>query len=684
MFIYILQYLVMFYVFVILLRNINDKKNMSNQIFSETSGSISALISYIENGDLALPELQRPFVWGNNRVRDLFDSMYRGYPIGYFLIWKNNTGEKMIHIGSDSKIHKFPSMLLIDGQQRLTALFSVIKKTEIRDKNYNFRRLRIAFNPVSEEFRVSDAATEKNKEYIPDISILFQADTYSFITDYISQYKIYVKEVTEKLSIIIDKIISGVDLLEAEYIFCITRLNQLKNPDDDILQLIAKLKERNSLFLSDDLKSLFIDYFSKPIEIEVKDISNRINKLYSLTSYPFQALEISPDVNEEVVAEVFTRINSKGVSLNQADFILTLISVFWEDGRKEIDNFCRNSKTVPDSKIKDSPFNHIIQPDAQDIVRIIIGLGFKRARMKDAYAILKGRDPDTNKYSSLLREKQFDVFKETLFKVIDSTNWHSFLKIIQSTGFKSSSLIASGNSIVNSYIFYLLGKLVYFVDYKELERLIAKWFFMSSLTSRYSGSSESIMESDLNKVKNAMDGNEYKTALSNIIDSTLTNDFWNISLPNDLLLTSNTISPVASAFFASLIFNNTNALFSGKKVGDLFDPSIKIKKTSLDKHHIFPKEYLKAQGYELTLINQIANLTYLEYIDNIKISDTDPATYYTQIRSKYYQGRESELEESLTLHGLPKNFYEMDYPDFLSARRKNIAGIIRKLYEKLN
>ena len=108
---------------------------MNNRIFSETSGAISTLIQYIENGDLALPELQRPFVWGTQRVRDLFDSMYRGFPIGYFLIWKNNTGEKMVQIGTDNKIHKIPSMLIIDGQQRLTGLYSIIKEKEIKDKN---------------------------------------------------------------------------------------------------------------------------------------------------------------------------------------------------------------------------------------------------------------------------------------------------------------------------------------------------------------------------------------------------------------------------------------------------------------------------------------------------------------------------------------------------------------------
>ena len=246
---------------------------------------------------------------------------------------------------------------------------------------------------------------------------------------------------------------------------------------------------------------------------------------------------IKSDVSEEIVAEVFTRINSTGVTLNQADFILTLISVFWEEGRKQIDDFCKDSKTAPDLKTKDSPYNHIIYPDAHDLVRIIIGLGFKRAKMRDAYAILKGRDPDTNKYSDKLRDEQFNIFKETLPKAINTTHWHSFLNIIQSLGFKSSGLIASGNSIVNSYIFYLLGKLEFKTDYKELESLIAKWFFMCSLTSRYSGSSESIMESDLNKVKKVKNSSEFKNNLMNIIDSTLTNDFWNISLPNDLLVT---------------------------------------------------------------------------------------------------------------------------------------------------
>ncbi len=470
---------------------------------------------------------------------------------------------------------------------------------------------------------------------------------------------------------------------DAEYIFCITRLNQIKDPADNITQLIASLRERKAISLPDAPKNLFLNFFEKPIEINEDEISTRINKLHSLTNYPYQALEVSADVDEEVVAEIFTRINSKGVSLNQADFILTLISVFWEEGRTQINEFCKSSKIVPELTTKDSPFNYIMQPDAQDIVRIIVGLGFKRARMKDAYAILKGRDPDTNKYSTILREKQFDVFRATLTDVINTTNWHSLIKIIQSIGYKSSGLIASDNSVINSYILYLIGKLHYRIDYKELDRLIARWFFMSSLTSRYSGSSESIMESDLNKIKFCKDGEEFKIVINNIIESTLTNDFWNISLPNDILVTSNTISPVANAFFASLIYHGTKALFSERKVSDLYDPSIKIKKSSLDKHHIFPKEFLKKQGVELTQINQIANLTYLEYIDNIKISDSEPKSYYNEIKSKYYSGKESVLENALKEHGVPIDFYEMEYSVFLTERRKKIAILIKEMYSNI-
>lgn len=649
-------------------------------LFTKTDGNLNSLIDDIKNGDLALPELQRPFVWGNNRVRDLFDSMYQGYPIGYFLFWENDSGEKTVKIGDEEKTNKVPKRLIIDGQQRLTALFCILRNVEVKDKDYNIKKIKIAFNPTTEEFRVADAATTKNKEFIADISVVFETDTWTFTNEYIRQLNVYKDELKIRVQEIIVKLQNSVDLKENEYILCITKLNQIKNTPEEFLQLINKLKERKAISLPALEKQLLIDFLQNPVDLSEAELGKRIARLANLIKFPYQALMIVADIDEERVAEIFTRINSKGVSLSQGDFVLTLISVFWEEGRKDIDEFCKSAMTVPPPKTKDSPYNHVIHPDAQDIVRAIVGLQFKRARMKEAYAILKGRDPDTNKYSSILRDKQFELFKTASKLVINNSNWQGFLKIIISLGYKSAELIASNNAIINSYIFYLIGKLEYKVDYRKLENAIAKWFFMCALTSRYSGSSESIMESDLNKIKLCKNGDEFIKVLNSIADSTLTNDFWNISLPNDLMVTSNSSSPVASAFFACLVKNNVSALFSDKKVSDLFDPTIKMKKKSLDRHHIYPKDYLKSQNYQQIQINQISNLTYLEYLDNIKIGANSPDFYYNEIKDKYFKGRESKLKHDLAAHAIPANFDSLGYDLFLSERRKLMSNIIKNAY----
>lgn len=109
-------------------------------------------------------------------------------------------------------------------------------------------------------------------------------------------------------------------------------------------------------------------------------ISSRIEKLYNLKNYPFNALEIVPGLTEEQVAEIFTRINSKGTVLKQADFILTLLSVFWVDGRSQIDNFCKMAKKIPEKDVKESPYNYIFEPTPKDLVRISVGLGFGRGK----------------------------------------------------------------------------------------------------------------------------------------------------------------------------------------------------------------------------------------------------------------------------------------------------------------
>ncbi|MBU1104129.1 MAG: hypothetical protein KJ600_06265 [Nanoarchaeota archaeon] len=286
--------------------------------------------------------------------------------------------------------------------------------------------------------------------------------------------------------------------------------------------------------------------------------------------------------------------------------------------------------------------------------------------------------------SLAIREKQFEVFKNNQKIVLDNTNWHGFLKILIGLGFKSKDLISSTNNIVNSYIIFLIGKIRYGLNHKELEGIIGRWFFFSSITSRYSFSPESQMESDLNQLKECKNKEEFISILKNLMDNELTNDFWEITLPNRILVSSSMNNPARNTYFACLIRNGSKVLFSSRTVNDLFDPSMKLKKKSLEKHHLFPKNYLKEKfSLDRKQINQIANFTYLEFEDNIDISDDEPKKYFLEIKNKYFKGKEEVLNKMTSEHCLPEKFYEMEYSEFLKERRKLMAKMIRTTYHSL-
>jgi hypothetical protein len=653
---------------------------MENAIFEKIDGKLHKLFEDIDYGELGLPELQRPFVWENKKVRDLFDSMYRGFPIGYFLLWKNETDNKNKLIG-ENKDKKVPNRLIIDGQQRLTGSYSVFKNRKVLDNNYNYRNIIISFNPLTEEFQVANASTSRNKEYIENISDVFQQSSYSFITKYLKQleeYREQVEKIKEKIKL---KINENKYLNSNEIEFVISRFNQMKESDDEQGRIMFKLKDK--IYLEDLDKKIILDILNNHSGYNQEIITQNIERLANLGHYPFQALQIASNVDEEQVAEIFTRINSKGTKLNQTDFIITLLSVYWEEGRKEIDDFCKLFKKQNLQNIKESPFNHIIHLDTQDIVRINTGVGFKRGRMKDVYSILKGRDLNTRKFSEKLREEQFLVFKEKHKVVLDNTNWHEFLRILIKLGFKSKELISSSMAVINSYILFLIGKTEFKLDYHELDENIGRWFFMSIVSSRYSSSPESQMDADLNKVKVCKNKIDFISFINKTIESNLTNDFWNITLPKDLLETSSAKSPAGNTYFACLNRLKAPILFSERLVTDVFSPELNLKKKVLERHHIFPKNYLKKLGFEQTMRNQIANMTYLEYSDNIKISDKSPKEYFNKIIETKFKDKDKIVNEMLELHAIPENFEDLSYDEFIEKRRILMAKIIKRGYDSI-
>lgn len=583
---------------------------MSETIFTKVDYDLGSLINYISLGEIGLPDIQRPFVWKNSKVRNLFDSMYKGYPIGYLLFWQNALADNPKIIGSDSK-QKTPKLLIVDGQQRLTSLYAILKGVSVVRENYETEKIKIAFNPIEEKFEVTDAAITRDKSFIPDISEVWDKDTY--FLDVIENY--------------------------------INTLSSVREITDD----------------------------------ERRKIGRSITKLHGLLSFPFTALELKPDISEEDVSDVFVRINGEGTKLLQSDFILTLMSVFWDEGRTELEKFCRESRQ--NIKGQSSPFNYFIEPSPAQLLRVSVGLGFKRARLRNVYSILRGKDLETEKFSDELRDKQFDVLKNSQAKVLNLQYWHDFLKCIRAAGFRSGKMISSENNLIFSYILYLIGRTEFNIEEYMLRKVIARWFFMSNITGRFTGSPESRMEFDLARLRGIKDGNDFINILDQICEVTLNTDFWNVSLPN-YLATSAAISPALFGFHAALILLDAKVLFSEQKVSEMLDPAIQANKSAVERHHLFPKNYLnnKLNINSIRDVNQIANYALVEWGDNVKISDKAPSEYLDEFKDRF---KDNQLKQFYYWHALPENWENMDYKEFLAQRRVLISNIIAEGYKAL-
>jgi hypothetical protein len=427
----------------------------------------------------------------------------------------------------------------------------------------------------------------------------------------------------------------------------------------------------------------FIDQLAAKAELsddEEELIAHSLDRLFDLQKYPFTALEIAPSVDEEQVADIFVRINSEGVKLNQADFILTLLSVFWDEGRAALERFCRASRQAPATGSAPSPFNHFIKPDPDQLLRVSIALGFGRGRLKSVYQVLRGKDVETGEFSPIQREKQFAILQEAQAHVLNLRDWHQFLSALIGAGFRSWEMISSNNALLFAYAFYLIGRVRFAVPEHALQKAIGRWFFASSLTGRYTSSPETIMDGDLARLRGVQDTTEFLKQLDEVIASELTNDFWTITLPADLD-SSSARNPALFAYVAAQNRLGAPVLFSHKKIGELIDPAVRTQRKLLERHHLFPRAWLAREGIDdRRLVNQMANYALLEWPENLDIRDTPPAEYVSAIKPRFSPNAWAQMCE---LHALPEDWQEMDYADFLAQRRHLMADIIRRGFESL-
>lgn len=590
---------------------------MGKLIYQSVQRTVENLLWDVENGRIGLPDLQRQFVWKDNKVRDLLDSMIKGFPIGYIILWESpEEYENTRTIGENKKEYDKPKDLVIDGQQRLTSMLAAILGLKVKDKNFRERGIRICYNPLSAKFEVWSQSFERDANWISDISEVFKAAKEHRLTRFINEF-------------------------------------------------IASLEASREKKEIDPLK-----------DSEVETINENIKRLLNIKEYQIPTIQITTKADEEEVSDIFKRVNSGGQKLNENNFIETLIAVYDTAIYDRIHSFCEESR-IPKNG---TSYNRIIEVSSQHIIRMAVGLGFRRARMRYAYMLLRGRDLDTGVTTPETRMKNLDTFRSALDMVLDLNNWHGFLNLFGAAGYLNSNSVASTYVVIYGYVLYLIGKYDYQVSPMTLRKIMTQWIFMSAISSFYSTSPESTVEKQFADLRDVKTSDEFVSYIINSIETKFTDDYFNVTLPASLL-SSSANSPSWYGYIAAINVLGTPMWLSNTLLSMHLVMGSSGTRSSVDKHHIFPKNYLAGIGIvDDRDRNQIANFTYLDYNTNIDISDNPPADYVNRYKDSL---GEDAFRKSCEENAIPEGFETMNYFEFLKQRRMLMSGIVKKAYEYL-
>lgn len=609
---------------------------MAVEKFTNTTYTVKAILGLIEANDIAIPEIQRPFVWKNQQVRDLMDSLYKGYPTGYIILWRNpNVKLKDGSISSGKKI-------IIDGQQRITALMTAIAGRKVLNSDFKETRIKIAFNPFAaveyeegnteaEIFAVQTPAHLKSKHWIPDIESVMNNSfaTWTFIPEYIRQ-----------------------------------------NP-----------------------------------EMDGNKLQTVLSNLKSIENVQIGVIELSDSLDIDIVTDIFIRINSKGSALGQGDFVMSKMAADEIHGgntlRKIIDYFAHLS-VVPshfndiqerDKEFAKTPYlqklawlkdetESVYDPNCDDVIRVAFMHKFKRAKMSNLVQMLTGRDFNSREYKEEIVESTFKGMYDGVLNVINDYHFKQFMIAIRSAGFISPKMVNSQMALDFAYAVYLMLFESKEVPVAEIKRTVQKWYVLTVLTGRYASSPESVFSKDIRKIS---EGGVVK-ALKDL-ESVLGDEFWEVQLKQNLQQTS-TNNPTYQVYLAAQVyFNDISMLSNNVLVRNLIEQMG-------DVHHIFPKQYLIDNKYEKNLYNQNANYTFLDRPVNVSIGKKAPNEYFKtafeQCNTKQCNcgsiTDKQQLIANLADNCIPEDVVEMDYTkyeEFLEKRRSLMAKKIRKYYQSL-
>ena len=599
---------------------------MTTQRYSVTPHPIETLLTWVKTGEIAIPEIQRPFVWDATKVRNLLDSLYQGYPVGYLISWRNPTVKLKDGTPSAGK------RILIDGQQRVTALMAALLGREVLTSDYETVRIRIAFHPGEERFEVSNPAIAKDKAWIDDITKIFdpEADLIELIEQYAERNdtadRKAVGKVLQKVGKIVNNHVGLIELAE----------------DLDI----------------ETVTEIFIRVNSAGAELSQADFA--MSKIAVNETYGGNLLRKAIDYFCHLaVAPEYFSIIEKGDSAFAA-------SEFW-----------------PKMKWLKDVNDDLYDPTYTDMLRVAFTSEFGRGKLQDLVALLSGRNFETREYEEAIAEASFAKLKKGIEAFMSKTHFDRLTMILRSSGFLTSTLIRSQNAVNFAYILYLRGR-AEGLPADDLERLVRRWYAMSILTGRYSSSPETTFDLDIRQIE-SQGLSAYAEA---VIENELADTFWSGMLPQ-LMDTSSSQSPYFIAYQAAQArLGDKGFLSTDITVRDLL-------LNRGDKHHVFPRKHLQRLGLSRGRYNQIANFVIAQSEINIAIGDKAPETYFAEIADQVNGGPKryggivdpERLKENFAHSCLPESLLDgqvPDYDDFLAERRRLMAMRIKEWFEVLS
>lgn len=584
---------------------------------------IETLLAWVNSGEIAIPEIQRPFVWDSSKVRDLMDSLYQGYPVGYVIAWRNpNVRLKDGSLSEGKKI-------LIDGQQRVTALTAAILGQYVINKTYERVKIKIAFHPLDERFEVQNPAILKDKTWLHDIGEVINGSVLKVVREYLKLNPEADEEKIEKT---------------------ITTIVNIPKKQIGIIELAADLD-------IETVTEIFIRINSKGVVLSQADFA--MSKIASNAEY-------------------------NGNELRKAIDYFCHLAIAPEFYKHIVDNDKEFAKTEFFQKIQwlKTENEDLYDPDYNDLIRVAFTTQFNRGRLSDLVSLLSGRNFETRTYEDSIAEASFATLKIGVNNFINETNFKRFLMIIKSAGFISPKLIRSQNAINFAYIVYLKLKELG-VNSVAVESYVRRWLVYSILTGRYSGSPESVFDFDIKQISQKP-FNEY---LKEKEEGELSDAFWNASLPQSLD-TSVASSPYFHVFLASQVKANDRGFLSKDVlVSDLISlrgdihhlfPKDYLKKNGLDRskyNQIANYVYMQSE------INiKVGNKPPKDYFEIVKSQMIGNNQQVSGLAT------EQHLLDNLKMNCVPIAIQQMsidNYNDFLTMRRKLMAIKIKEYYHSL-